>query len=68
VARLRGTRWEAFGEGFFVGEDEAFEEPVFSGDAVERFDVEFAELLDVDWPAVLRVGLFCFQYYGRWVV
>lgn len=32
------------------------EETLFGGYAVENFDVEFAELFDVDWTTVLFVG------------
>lgn len=50
-----GTGWEAVCQEFLVFEDEALEEAFLGCDLVERFDVEFAELFDVDWATLLCV-------------
>lgn len=62
-----GARWEAVGFEFLVFEDEALEEAFLSCDVVEGFDVEFAELFDVDWAAVLLLLVESVLVTGRGV-
>lgn len=56
VAHLGGAGGESLEKEFFVFLDKVSDLAVLCGDAVEGFNIEFAEAFDVDGAAILNGG------------
>lgn len=53
VAGLARAGWETWVAGLFVLDGEVLEHALLAGDLVHGWEIDVAELLDVDWAAIL---------------